>query len=278
MPPLHAQYIASGVHDGWICHAFLVADLSQVGSTADLLRAVDPEISATAEAEARFQTPVKASKRMPPSGILMLVRDGRPKDFEAAPLALVNRAVRCSAVKGLQLAFGEEQRLAATLVDFPIGEQRRAAMRTLLELRQPSAHGDGPDGRLDQACIGALKSLVRLGLAFECQLLSPEVLRSDRPATHLDEPTGDGVAWDVSLVNLPAPTKRGRFDASLDQRGAPATPLPTRHPAGAPPPTLPSALTDSSATPARRALDLLMKTPTESSRFGISFLDASLQP
>ena len=164
MAPLRARFIVSGTYNGHVCHVFLAPDLAQVAATADLMAETRPGASAHDPAAERFQVVVKPSKRIPPSGILLLVRDGRPAEYESAPLALVQRSVRCSAVRELQLAFGEEQRLAEALVDFPIGDQRRAAMKTLMELRGSangsdvsSGAGDNVgDGRLEQICAGAL--------------------------------------------------------------------------------------------------------------------------
>jgi hypothetical protein len=288
MAPLPVRFLSTGTFNGHVCHVFLATDLAQVGTTADLLQSAgEGRGGLTDAAAARFQTSTRASKRMPPSGVLLLVRDGRPAEYEAAPLALVQRSVRCNGVRALQLAFGEEQRLAEVLAQFPIGDQRRAAMRTLLELRGGYPAGSGgdaaagtatDDGRLEQVCVGALQSLHRLGLAFECCRLG-----SDAGAAG-DEREGApaDLVWDVALENLPQmPTQelppKSPPPAATERYGTPATKngsIDSARAGLASTPPRPYGTPLPSST--RQALDLLTLTPGRApNAIGVSFLQAA---
>ena len=210
MPLLAANFIGSGVYAGGLYHAFLCTDLKDLGTVADthVLHTSSAgsrtthHASINAEAallDSRFAVIPRPSKRLPPSGVLLLVEDGRISAYESAPLVIVQRSVACVAVQSLELSLDDERMFALHLaVHCPITESRRAAMKAFQVLTKQ--HGDsvgvaataGSDSSasLSEVCFALVPSLLSDQLAFLCAPIDGIVAsRSAEEEQHSSRPS-----------------------------------------------------------------------------------------
>jgi hypothetical protein len=268
MPQLPVSYVTSGALRDRIVHVFLASDLSTIGAVADTLvarrlSAGDAHIDVETEASrflAGFATNPRPSRRMPPSGVLFAIDDGATAAYEAAPLALVHRCVRCSAVAALELSLAEEETLAEYLAEFPIFDARRKGMRAMRDLSVAS-------GDLQRACFALLPSFMETGLAIRCE----SAVASSPVAQELPP---DVWPVRVRLEKRPAQpeepnkTHRSQHPHQLSSATAPRAVSRSL--------SLPAA-PSSEATPAPAALDMFVATPRSPGRptVSVSFLAAN---
>ena len=112
-----------------------------------------------------FASSLKSSKRLPPCGVFVALRDGLSADFSVAPMSVLHRCVKFVGVTKLHFSFADDVALAQQLAEHPISDRRRAAVRSVAAL----TNGEGV-ASLRRNCFALLPSLLHLGLAIHATL------------------------------------------------------------------------------------------------------------